>query len=102
MEFRLNKIDTNLRQRINEETAEGKVHSKQGTLIQSNKYDAKRLAKNGKRKTKEKFNISKYVKGKEKITIEASKVQDVDVKAEKEENISGLSNYKGLFIDSRR
>lgn len=102
MEFRLNKIDTNLRQRINEETAEGKVHSKQGTLIQSNRYDAKRSPKGSKRKAKEKFSISKYVKGKGLITIEASKVEDVDVKAEKEENISGLTNYKGLFIDSRR
>lgn len=101
MEFRLNKIDTDLRQKINDQTREGKVHTKNGILIQKHKYEERRGQKNRKRNPKEKFEIKKYIKNK-KITIEAVKVEKISIKAEKEEALKNANEYRGVFIDSRR
>ena len=102
MEFRLNKIDTDLRERINEETAEGRIHTKKDILIDNSKYDSRREQKHNKRKPREKFSISKYVPGNGKINVDAVKVESVDIKAEKDESLKDSSEYKGLSIDSRR
>lgn len=101
MEFRLNKIDTDLRQRINDETREGKVHRKKDILIHKHKYDERREQKNNKRNPKEKFDIEKYTKNK-RITIEAVKIEEIDIEAEKEETLKNANEYRGVFIDSRR
>ncbi|NLM35183.1 MAG: hypothetical protein GX206_07065 [Clostridiales bacterium] len=101
MEFRLNKIDTDLRQKINDQTREGKVHTKNGILIQKHKYEERRGQKNRKRNPKEKFEIEKYTRNK-KITIEAIKVEEIDIEAEKEELLKNADEYNGVFIDSRR
>lgn len=101
MEFRLNKIDTDLRQKINEQTREGKVHTKNGIAIQKHNYEERRGQKNNKRNPKEKFDIEKYTKNR-KITIEAVKVEEFDIEAEKEEVLKNADEYKGVFIDSRR
>ena len=52
MEFRLNKIDTDLRQKINDQTREGKVHTKKGISIDKHKYEERREQKNDKRNPK--------------------------------------------------
>jgi hypothetical protein len=101
MEFRLNKIDTDVRQKINDETKEGKVHTKKGISIEKRSYEDRREQKNNKRKPRERFSITKYTSDK-KISVEAVKIEKVDVAAEKEENIKQAAEYKGLFIDSRR
>lgn len=101
MEFRLNKIDTNIRQKINDETKEGKVHAKAGINIEKRTYDERNQQNNNKRKKQEKFSLTKYTSGK-KISVEAIKIKSVDIKAEKEENLKSAAEYKGLFIDSRR
>ncbi|SCN21287.1 hypothetical protein N3C_0063 [Clostridium sp. N3C] len=101
MEFRINKVDTDLRQKINDTTREGKVHTKEGVLIYKHKYDERKHQKNNKRTPKEKFEIKKYIKNK-KITIEAVKVEKISIKAEKEEALKNANEYRGVFIDSRR
>ncbi|WP_163193279.1 hypothetical protein [Clostridium thermarum] len=101
MEFRLNKIDTDLRKKINDATAEGKVHTKKGISIDKRSYEERREQRNNKRKPREKFNLEKYTKGK-KISVEAVKIEQIDVAAEKEENLQNAAEYRGLFIDSRR
>jgi len=101
MEFRLNKIDTDLRQKINDQTREGKVHTKKGISIDKHKYEERREQKNDKRNPKEKFDIEKYTKNK-KITIDAVKVEEIDIEAEKEDALKNADEYRGVFIDSRR
>jgi hypothetical protein len=41
MEYRINKIDTDLRQKINEERSEGKVHNKKGININKDRESTK-------------------------------------------------------------
>lgn len=101
MEFRLNKIDMDIRRDINDETREGKVHSKKGIKVDKEKSEDKRQNKQQQEKPKEKFNLSKYVKN-SKITIDAVKVQNVEVKATKEERQNSKDDNKGLFIDARK
>lgn len=101
MEFRLNKIDPDVRQKINDETKEGKVHAKTGISIQKRSYEGKHEQKSNKRENKEKFSLTKYTSKKE-ISVEAEMIQNVDIEAEKEEHSKNAAEYKGLFIDSRR
>lgn len=102
MEFRLNKIDTDARQRINEETSEGRIHAKKGILINQNQGDKKREQGKQKKKPEETFSISKYTSDKKKVSIEAVKVENVNVSAEKEDSGNNSTEYKGLYIDIRR
>lgn len=101
MEFRLNKIDMDIRQGINDETREGKVHSKKGIEINKDKSEDKRQNKQQKEKPKEKFNLSKYAKN-SKITIDAVKIENIEVRATKEAAPSSKDDNKGLFIDARK
>jgi hypothetical protein len=41
MEYRINKIDTDLRRKINEERSEDKIHNKKGINISKDKENAK-------------------------------------------------------------
>lgn len=103
MEYKLNKIDTDIRNTINEQTKEGKIHSKQSVEINSEglKGSNHRSKDKHKEKKKEPFNISKYVKGNKTIEVKAYKSDSIEVDAEKEEN-KNKGSGKGLFIDIRR
>ena len=101
MEFKLNKIDTDLRQKINAETSEGKIHTKKGISVNKDKNKDARQDSN-KKGTDEKFSVSKYTGAKDKFTVETVKVQNIEVQAVREENSNDEKNYKGSFIDSRR
>jgi hypothetical protein len=96
VEFRLNKIDPDVRQKINEATKEGKIHSK-GSFLQVSK-DANQKNGNGKESFKEKF--QKYDK-KSKIVIKAMKVQHIEVNGyidDEEEKVT----TRGMFLDIRK
>ena len=103
MEFKLNKIDTDIRQRINAETSEGIVHTKKSILVNKDKNkDARQQQDSHKKEAKEKFSVSKYTGAKNKFTVEAIKTKSVEVQAVREDNSKDEKSYKGSFIDSRR
>ena len=96
MEFKLNKIDPDVRQKINEATKEGKIHSK-GNFLQVSK-DANQRSGNGKEFNKEKF--QKYDK-KSKIVVKAMKVQNIEINGyidDEEEKVT----TRGMFLDIRK
>lgn len=102
MEFRLNKIDTDLREKINAETREGKVHPKKEISISRDKGQHKEPNKEYKEKESDnKFSLSKYMNKGKKISIDAVKVEKVKVDAIGEEPMS-KEEYRGLFLDARK
>jgi hypothetical protein len=54
MEYRINKIDTDLRQKINEERSEDKIHNKKGININKDKENTKENMKHNDSKGNEK------------------------------------------------
>lgn len=101
MEYRLNKIDLDIRQDINNETREGKVHSKKGIKVGKEKSEDRRGQKKYQEKPKKKFILSKYVKG-SKITVDAVKIENIAIQATKEDGQHSKDNNRGLFIDARK
>lgn len=103
MEYKLNKIDTDIRNTINEQTKEGKIHSKQSVQINNEglKGSGNRNKEKHKEKKKEAFSISKYVIGKKFVEVKAYKSESIEVDVQKEED-KNKGSGKGLFIDIRR
>ena len=94
MEFRLNKIDTELRQVVNEAAKEGKVHGNK-EIANINKD-----AKQNKQEDKKSFKRQLDEKKEKKIVIEAIKVKEIDIDASKEDSIADLKF--GRFLDTKR
>jgi uncharacterized protein YicC (UPF0701 family) len=97
MEYKLNKIEPEVRQRIKETTSAGKVHTKTGiTINQDNK--------NKKNKDSSDFSseLEKH-KNKKKISVDAVKVDEVEISVYKEgvEN-SDKDEIKGHILDVRK
>lgn len=94
MEFRLNKIDTETRQIINDATKEGKVHGYK---------ELNKVNKDGKNE-KEKGNTFKEQLKKEsnknKLFVDAVKLAEVNVEASKEDYTGELN--QGRFLDIKR
>lgn len=90
MEYILNKIDTNLRQKINDATKEGLVHSSKGVIVNKDKQ--------GKYKNSNKPILQKYAKA-EKLKVEATRADTVEVDAINEEVTLSL---KGNYIDTKK
>lgn len=99
MEIKLNKIDPDLRQRINDKTKEGKIHRKEDISINSENYNKNSDSEGKKKKKKDKFSLAKYAN--KKINVNAVKVVQYEIVAEKDEELGNASDNKGLFIDSR-
>ncbi|MFT8342301.1 MAG: hypothetical protein ABF652_12845 [Clostridium beijerinckii] len=97
MEFKLNKIDTDIRKKMQEETKEDKVHS--GKAINVNKD----LKEEKYQHTNEKQIAAKDEVKKRYITIDVVKNnhENIDVKAEKIEKINE-SNSKGRILDTTK
>lgn len=93
MEFKLNKIDTDLRQKVHDQTKEGKVHSKNSIKVQKDKHDESGEKKDFKEFFSEEENKSK------KIKVFASKNEKLDVEAQLKEDDS---SPKGIFLDVRK
>lgn len=94
MEFKLNKIDTDIRKKIQEEIQEEKVHSSKGINIKKNLKD-------------EKSNRAEALNGDEKekrfITIDGIKYNNrsLDIQVEKIQEINEL-NSKGRILDTTK
>lgn len=91
MEYKLNKIDTEIRQKVNEASKAGKVHRNKETLkVQKDKKD-KNQNKNKKQEEKNKGDVKK-------ITVDGIKKTEIEVDAFKtKEDLK-----QGKFLDTKR
>lgn len=103
MEFRLNKIDMDLRKKLQEETIEGKIHRKKEIVIENTNYKQKKQ-KNKKHSNKEKENnqFKDIVKKSKKITIDTVKFKSYKVDAEKDLSLNKSKASKGIFLDIKK
>ncbi|NMM61274.1 hypothetical protein HBE96_00870 [Clostridium sp. P21] len=98
MEFRLNKIDPEVRQRVKETTSAGKIHTKSGIAI--NKDNKKN--KNGQDFSSE-LEKQKDKRKAKKIYVDALKSEEVEVSVYKEEKEDlSKDEIKGYIIDIRK
>lgn len=100
MEFRLNKIDPEVRQRVKETTSAGKVHTKTGITISKDEKD-----RENKKERNFDSELKKYKdkKGKKLFLVEASKVEEVKIDAYKEESgAPSKDEAKGSILDVRK
>lgn len=100
MEFRLNKIDPEVRERVKETTSAGKVHTKSGIVINKDNQDKRN-------KNQQNFDseLEKQIKKKEKkrVSVDAIKVQEVEIPAYKQELESeAKEETAGHILDVRR
>lgn len=95
MEFKLNKIDTDIRKRIQEERKSGKVHSSKSININKDYNDDK---ENAHQLTKENLKQEKRF-----INIDGVKYcgKQIKIKAEKTEKIDVL-NSSGRILDTKK
>ncbi|AGK97792.1 hypothetical protein [Clostridium pasteurianum] len=96
MEFKINKIDMEIRQRINDKRKEGKVHSNGNVKINKVNSDKNDNSRN------DKFEqiMSKIKKGKKKIIVQATKSETLEVEAFKDNNMS--DDEKGRYLDIKK
>lgn len=94
-QYSLNKIDTQIREIVNEASKEGKVHGNK----EANKVDKDK--KEDKKKDREETFQNKLSKHKvnQKITVDAVKIRNVKVEAFKEE-IDKNDISTGRFLDT--
>lgn len=92
MEFKLNKIDTDLRNKINEAAKEGKVHTKDRKLNINKDKDSQG--------EKQKFYLSSKKKQENKFSVEAVKSENINIEAFAEEDEKD-NNVKGRFLDKK-
>ncbi|MCT8976136.1 hypothetical protein N4T77_05950 [Clostridium sp. CX1] len=100
MEYRLNKVDPELRQRIKETTKPGKIHNKAEIAVNTdsknkNKKDGTEFSSELEKQKKEKE------ENKKKITIEAVKLEEVNIPAFKEPE-SSKDEMRGNILDVRK
>lgn len=96
MEFKLNKIDVELRQRVKETTKSGVVHRKDSITVNKNKNPSD----NSNSYEDFKYKISKYKK-KHKIAVGAFKNTQYEVEGFKD-IIDKEQNSIGSFIDTKK
>lgn len=101
MEYKLNKIDIELRQMVNDAAKVGKVHGSKGTSKISKDKKEKNKPKNKQQKKKDNKKLSeKTTKNtNEKILVDVEKTNEIEIDAfkEKEEN-----SVHGRFLDTKR
>lgn len=90
MEFILNKIDTDIRRRHQEEIKEGKVHNAKGINVNQDAKDNQEAFLNEK-KQKKYITIDGIKYEGEKMSIEAEKLESVDEE-----------NSKGRILDAKK
>lgn len=95
MEFKLNKIDTDIRKKMNEETKDDKVHSGKAVNVKKDLKEEKN------KNTNEKLIFTEGEIDKRYITIEVVKNshENIDINAEKVEEMNE-SNSKGRILDT--
>ena len=94
MEFKLNKIDTDIRKKIQEEIKEDKVHSGKSMSVKKDIKDERH---------EEKKDFDDEESEKRYITIDGLRYnnQNISIKAEKVEEING-ENSKGRILDKKK
>jgi hypothetical protein len=97
LEFKLNKIDTDIRKKIKEETKEDKVHSGKGINIKKDIKDEKTQEEDGSK------NSIKEGRGKKFITIDGIRYSEknININAEKIEEIN-YENALGRVLDTAK
>lgn len=96
MEFKLNKIDTDLRRKLQEKTADHKVHGKAGITVEAYNEEREKFRKD--KNFKSILEEKKKTKKEKKIIIDGVMVDNLQVEGERE--IS--ENSKGVFIDTKK
>jgi hypothetical protein len=97
MDYRLNQIDMELRERINEATSEGRVHRKDSVQGANNKNERN---KNGEKK---KFVLEDKMSKDSKIEIEAVKVEETSIDVDAVRDNCNISDPdRGSFLDIRK
>lgn len=94
MEYRLNKIDPELREKIFDQTSSGKIHSKGKLYVNKDRNPEKNSGGD---------NFSEELKKQaqsEKIYVKAIKVEDIQVLAIKE--AESKDGTRGLIIDIKK
>lgn len=99
MEFQLNKIDTNVRRKLQEKTSDNKVHSKYGVKISVN-ADKEKKEEHNKQNKKNDFS-DELLKAK-KIRVQAVKKETIHVKTRLEAQTDKLGRKEGFYIDTRK
>lgn len=100
MEFRLNKIDPDVRQRIKEITRSGKVHNKSEISIGKDYKDRERRQEGN-----FKSELSKYKEknNKKHLVVEATKMEEVKVPAFKDEDeCFSNDDSRGSILDVKK
>lgn len=92
MEYRLNKIDTDLRQKINDAAREGLVHGTKNIAISKDKPQEKRESRD--------YRSEQHNKNK-KLVVDAVKTENVEIDAFKD-SLQETSNSKGLYLDIKK
>ncbi|MDR3593980.1 hypothetical protein [Clostridium sp.] len=94
MEFKLNKIDTDIRKKMQEEIKEDKVHSGKSINIKKDIKDERH---------EEIKNLDEEESGKRYITIDGVKYnnRNISIKVEKVEEIHN-ENSKGRILDKKK
>jgi hypothetical protein len=92
MEYRLNKIDTDLRQKINDAAKEGIVHGTKNITINKDKPKEEKKNKN--------YKLEHYDKNK-KLMIYAIKTENVEIDAFKEK-VEAEEGSKGIYLDIKK
>jgi hypothetical protein len=91
MEYRLNKIDTDLRQKINDDTREGLVHGTKNITVNKDKQKEE--------KKHRKYKFEHY--DKKKLMIDAIKTENVEIDAFKEK-VEHEEGSKGVYLDVKK
>ncbi|WP_052101073.1 hypothetical protein [Clostridium haemolyticum] len=94
LEYKLNKIDTELRQMVNDSTKEGKVHGNKETY----KVDKDKKERN-KKNYGEQLKKQLFKKNKKKIIVDAVKIKSVKVDAFRDKESKNL--IRGRFLDTK-
>lgn len=99
MEFRLNKVDPEVRQRVRETTSTNRIHNKREIFVNN---DQKKKGKNQGGFYSE-LNKYKSRESKNRVMVDATKVEEVKVNAFKDEenNLSGIET-RGSIIDVKK
>lgn len=102
MEYRLNKIDPELRERIKETTKSGKIHAKAELSVNK---DGKEKNKNSDEdfisKLEKEKNYKDKNKKKKKIIVDAVKFEEVEIPAYKEAELS-KDEARGNILDVKK
>ncbi|MBL4938007.1 hypothetical protein JK636_20050 [Clostridium sp. YIM B02515] len=89
MEYILNKIDTDLRQKINDAAKEGLIHGTKNIEINKDKQ-----------KEKKDYNPERYDNHK-KIIVDAVKAEKIEIDATNE-NVEYDEASKGVYLDTKK